>query len=258
MGFKIRKFFSQTDSRMNPTKSENWKTHFKDALRAGEGMASLGGTEFNREMGINYGGEKDALFGGANKFANEKAVAEEKVNQAQAAENERVLLERADASYGVGLNPEAQASASRMNARRAAAQRHVFNTGRQQADQEYATGLSTNRSQLARSGLIGSGVEGQARNDLLAQYFSNINQAQQAGQQAGRDLDTAATQNRLALRSGVRGGQITDTTGLGAEIVGLDSQGSNAGLWENSLGKFLPTAAQQYSNRRLSNAYGAR
>lgn len=206
---------------------------------------------------INAGQKNDALMGGAKKQALTDAAGQEQQTQDRAAANEQNLLERADASFGVGLNPEAQANASRMRARRDAAAQSAFQTGRQSADQDYASSLSDTRATLARAGLTGSGVEGQARNDLLARYFGNITQAQQAGQQAGLNADNQATTSRLALRSGIRGGQITDTTGLGTEIAGLNAQGSNGALWENSIGKFAPVAAQQFANRRLAQAYGS-
>jgi hypothetical protein len=258
MGLKIRKFFSQTDSRLTPKKKENWKNNLKDLVRTGEAAASMGGTEFNRELDINYGGKKDALFGGAKKYKNQQAVIAERARQAEKEKAEADLLTRADAQFGVGLNPEAQANASRMRARRSAATQSTFGAGRQEAEQEYATGLSDTRATLARAGLIGSGVEGQARSDLLARYFGGITEAKQAGEKAGQAVDTGATTSRLALRSGIRGGQITDTTGLGSEIAGLNAQGSNGALWENAIGKFMPVAAQQYGNRRLATAYGSR
>jgi hypothetical protein len=207
-------------------------------------------------FGINYGQKNDAILGGAKAHVNAQAVKDEQANQAAAAANEQNLLSRADAQFGVGLNPEAQANASRARARRAAAVQGAFQTGRSQAENDYATGLTDTRANLARAGLIGSGVEAQSRNDLLAKYFGGITQAQQGAQQVGQQLDTSATTNRLALRGGIRGGQITDTTGLGSEIAGLNAQGSNGSLWENASGKFLPVAAQQYSNRRLAQAYG--
>ena len=206
---------------------------------------------------IGVGGKKDALFGGAKKEANRQAGIEEKAAQDKAAANEQMLLGRADSAYGIGLNPEAQANASRMAARRAAAENNAFSSGQQQADQEYSTGLSDVRGNLARSGTLGGGTEAQAKNDLMARYFGTINQAQQAGQQAARGVDTAATTNRLALRAGVRGGKITDATGLGSEIAGLDSQGSNGNLWASSAGKFLPTAAGIYANNSVAKAYGS-
>jgi hypothetical protein len=202
-------------------------------------------------------GEKDdPVLGGAKAEAARKAAIEEKAAQDKAAANEQMLLGRADAAYGIGLNPEAQANASRMAARRAAAEKNAFTAGQQQADQEYASGLSDVRGNLARSGTLGGGSEAQAKNDLMARYFGTINQAQQAGQQAGQGIDTTATTNRLALRAGVRGGKITDATGLGSEIAGLDSQGSNGNLWASSAGKFLPTAAGMYANNSMANAYG--
>jgi hypothetical protein len=208
-------------------------------------------------MGMNPGQKNDSIFGGARKEANRQAAIEEKAAQDKAAANEQMLLGRADSAYGIGLNPEAQANASRMAARRAAAEKNAFTAGQQQADQEYSTGLSDVRGNLARSGTLGGGSEAQAKNDLMARYFGTINQAQQAGQQAARGVDTAATTNRLALRAGVRGGKITDATGLGSEIAGLDSQGSNGNLWASSAGKFLPTAAGMYANNSLAKAYGS-
>lgn len=205
---------------------------------------------------INAGQKNDALLGGAHHEAVAKAAGEEREAQAKAAANEANLLERADSTYGVGLNPEAQANASRMRVRRDAATNRAFSSAREAADQDYATGLSDTRANLARSGLTGSGVEGQAKSDLLAKYFGQIAQGQQGAQQVGQQLDTGATTSRLALRGNIRGGQITDTTGLGAEIAGLNAQGSNAGIWDTAAGKFLPTAAQSFSNNRLSQAYG--
>ncbi len=283
MGFKLKKFFSgenvrkklrpvaavstfgisevdpgaESITRTGSVNSGHIKTGLKRGVREGEAVATVGGSELNRNQGINYGGKNDALFGGAKKYQNSLAVADAKERQAAQEKNEANLLERANAQFGVGLNPEAQANASRMRARRDAAARGAFGAGRQEAEQEYASGLSDTRATLARAGLTGSGVEGQARNDLLARYFGGITQAQQAGAKAGQAVDTGATTSRLALRSGIRGGQITDTTGLGSEIAGLNAQGSNGALWENSVGKFLPVAAQQYGNRRLANAFGS-
>ena len=216
----------------------------------GMAVRGLGGGDFTA-------GEKDdPIFGGAKKEAGRQAAIEEKAYQDKAAADESKLLDRADSAYGVGLNPEASANASRMAARRAAAESNAFSSGQQQADQEYSSGLSDVRGNLARSGTLGGGTEAQAKNDLMARYFGTINQAQQAGQQAARGVDTAANTNRLAIRAGIRGGKITDATGLGSEIAGLDSQGSNSNLWASSAGKFLPTAANMYQNNAMANAYG--
>lgn len=206
---------------------------------------------------VNVGQKNDALFGGAKKEAAKQAAVEEKAAQAKAAADEASLLDRADSAYGIGLSPEAQANASRMNARRAAAENNAFTSGQQQADQEYSQGLSDVRGNLARSGTLGGGAEGQARNDLMTRYFGTMNQAQQAGNQAGLGVTNRANTNRLALRQGVRGGQITDATGLGSEIAGLDAQGSNSNLWASSMGNFLPTAAGAYKNNKIGQAYGS-
>ena len=220
------------------------------------GASTFGATEINRKAEINPGGKRDALFGGAHKIQMAEATAAEQERLDQEAKNEQGLLDRADASYGVGLSPEALANASRMRARRMAATTGVEGAARREAEDDYSTGLSDTRATLARAGLIGSGVEGQARSDLLARYFGGITKAQQAGAVAGQQFDTQGNQARQAIRTGIRGGQITDTTGLRTEIGGLDAQGSNGALWTSAMGKFAPVAANNYANNRLARAYG--
>jgi hypothetical protein len=184
------------------------------------------------------------------------AVAAERERLAEQQRKEDDLLQRADAQYGVGLSPEAQANASRMAARRTAATERAFGDSRAQANQQYANGLSDTRATLARAGLIGSGVEGQARGDLLSRYFGDITAGQQNAQQLAQGMQADATQQRLGLRGDIRGGQITDTTGLGTQIAGLNAQGSNGAMWERAAGQFLPVAAGIYKNRTIGDAYG--
>lgn len=211
----------------------------------------------NRKANIQPGEKNDALWGGAHSAQMAEATADEQVRLDQMAANEQGLLDRADASFGVGLSPEALANASRMRARRSAATTGAFEAGRGEAERDYSTGLSDSRATLARAGLIGSGVEGQTRSDLLARYFGGITKAQQAGAVAGQQFDTQGSQARSAIRTGIRGGQITDTTGLRTEIGGLDAQGSNGALWSNAMGKFMPVAANNFANNRLAKAYGS-
>lgn len=237
--------------------SGNFKTDAMRALKVSGALVSAGGTALNDTQGINYGQKNDAILGGAKKAANAKAAAEEQAHQDQMEHTRQGLLTQADASFGHGMSPEAQANASRQAARREAAMRSAFTTGRDAAEGEYSSGLTDTRAQLARSGLNGSGMEAQARGDLLARYFGKIAGAKQDEQQAGQNFDNSATTSRLGLRKAVQGGQITDTTGLSTELAGIQAQGSNANLWANVGGQFAPAAAGNFANNRLARAYGS-
>ena len=202
------------------------------------------------------GQKNDAIFGGANKVSNAEAGRKEAQHQAEVTANRDSLLASTDANFGVGLSPEAQSNASRLGGRRAAAINDAFNTGRGAAENSYANDLSDVRANLARAGLNGSGMEGQAKSDLLSRYFGQIAGAIANSQQTGVNFDNAATTGRLGIRQNVQGGQITDTTGLASGIAGLQAQGSPTNIWGNSIGQFAQSAANQYANNRLSNAYG--
>jgi len=204
---------------------------------------------------INPGGKNDALFGGANKAQTAQAQKDEQAAQDIQTGRTNDLLQRADASYGVGLSPEARANSSRLTARRTALTNDALTTAKGAADTNYGQDLSEQRASLARAGLTGSGMEAQGRSDLLARYFGQIQGAQQGAQQAGARFDTGNTQARLGLRTGIRGGQITDTSGLSTEIAGLTAQGSNPALWSNIIGQGAQSGATAYSNRKLAAAY---
>lgn len=204
---------------------------------------------------INPGGRNDALFGGQRKADTIQAEKDEQIAQDVQTGKTNQLLERADASFGVGLSPEARANASRMAARRTSLTNDALATAKGSADANYGQDLSESRANLARAGLIGSGVDAQNRSDLLAQYFGKIQGAQQGAQQTGSQFDAGNNQNRLAVRSSIRGGQIVDPSGLSTEIAGLQSQGSNPSLWSNAIGQGASAGATAFGNRRLAGAF---
>lgn len=205
---------------------------------------------------IGPGQKNDSLFGGASKAATEQTRARQEA--AQAEENARTddLLARANANYGVGLTPEARANDARLQAEKATGERDALATAKSTADTGYQSALTSQRADLARSGQIGSGTDAQQRSSLLAQYFGSMTDAQKAAQTAGQTFDAQNNQNRLALRQGIQGGQITDATGLATQIGGLNAQGSGSTLWANILGQGATAGANAFGNNQLAQAFG--
>lgn len=236
--------------------SGNFGQDVKKAGRLTGDLVSGGPASLLDNTKMNPGQKNDALFGGSSTYQAQQTRARQEA--AQAEENARTddLLARANANYGVGLTPEARANDARLSAEKTTGERDALATAKNTADTGYQSALTQQRADLARSGQIGSGTDAQQRSSLLAQYFGSMTDAQKAAQTAGQKFDTENNQNRLALRQGIQGGQITDATGLSTQIGGLNAQGSGSTLWANILGQGASAGANAFSNNQLAQAFG--
>jgi hypothetical protein len=232
-------------------------------------QGGLTGSLQGSATGLMQGGIAGAIIGGAvggttgglagrksyedQQAANDALTAETNAQNARAARTQG-LLDQAGASFGVGLTPEAKANARMLETQKASGQQSLFDASRAASDADYSQGLSSTRANLARAGLTGSGMESQARTDLLARNFGQTNQAQQNAVMAGTQFDANNAQGLAKLRQQIRGGDLIDTTGVRTEIAGLKNQGSNDALWSSFLGKAMPTAANSFSSYSQAKA----
>ena len=200
-------------------------------------------------------GKNDYLMGGRKAYKEQQAYEEEQAAAAKQAAQLKALADQANAAYGIGNTNEAQANAARIRANRNATLANVYQSNADAADSTYSTGLTNNRIQMARSGTLGSGQDQQARSNLLAQRYANLSGAQQQASSAGDSLANTQLQQRLNLLQGIRGGQITDTTGVRNEIAGYRNSGSLGTQATNLAGGILQTMPNMYSSYKLAQAY---
>ena len=212
----------------------------------GSAAGAVGGAIIGGVIGGTTGG-----LAGRKSYEDDQAAKDAQIDETNAqnasAARTQGLLDQAGAGYGVGLTPEAKANARLLETQKTSGQQALFDASRAASDADYSQGLSSTRANLARAGLTGSGMESQARTDLLAKNFGQTNQAQQNAVMAGTQFDANNAQGLAKLRQQIRGGDLIDTTGVRTEIAGLKNQGSNDALWSSFLGQALPTAANSFS-----------
>lgn len=203
---------------------------------------------------IEPGDNQDQLFGGAKRLATQNARDSEAAGVKQQQENEGRLIDQTNSLFGVGQTPDAIANRQTIANTGDRLGQGTLESGLSSADQQYSQGLTSGRAQLARAGLIGSPVQGQLMADLGTQRTASVLGAQTAAQQARQRLTNQNMNQRLGLISNIRGGQVTDTTGLNTTIAGLNGQSGGGSIAGNVVGSFLPQAANAYSNQAQTAA----
>lgn len=206
---------------------------------------------------LEAGGRNDSIFGGAKSAALKKAQASEQAQLTQQQQNEQNLINQANATYGVGQSPTALQNRQTLSNLSGQVGNANLASGLSAADANYQSSLTSGRGALARAGLLNSPAQGQLLADVGTQHTSDVLGAQTGGQQAQQTLADQQMQQRLGLVSQIRGGQVTDTTGLNSQIAALGAQSTGANVAGNVIGSFLPQAAGTVSNRAQVQAAGS-
>jgi len=196
-------------------------------------------------------GEKYDNWQGQNAYKEQQALQEEDARNKAAQAQETNLLNQNSANFGEGFNANATQNAARINAQRTALSQNAQQQGLNEADNVYQAGTTGNRIRQANSGTFGSGVDAQARNDLLGDYYNRIAGASNAGTNAGRGFDTNLQGQKSRIAGAIKNGQVTDATGMSYDAATL----GNTNAYGTAVGASAGGLASGYSANLLNGAY---
>lgn len=199
------------------------------------------------------GDKHDDVFHGADTYRDNRATQlETRRQQAGQARQDNLLNQNAE-NFGEGFSGNATQNAARINAARTSTANNTLKAGLTDADNSYQAGLTGNRVRQANSGTFGSGVDAQARNNLLSDYYSRIAGANASAANAGQAFDTNLQSKKNQLSGAIKGGQITDTTGMAYDAASL----GNTNAYANAAGNSVGQIAGGVSSNLLSRSYNS-
>lgn len=214
--------------------------------------ANIGAGYQGAHQGQMAPGERyDEVAGGANAFGAQEALQNEAARQKAAQDKEDNLLSQNAANFGEGFSGNATQNAARINSQRTALSQNAQQQGLNEADNAYQAGTTGNRIRQANSGTFGSGVDAQARNDLLGDYYNRVAGASNAGTNAGRGFDTNLQGQKSRIAGAIKNGQVTDATGMSYDAATL----GNTNAYGTAVGASAGGLASGYSANLLNGAY---
>ena len=231
---------------------------------SGAGAGSAISPGWGTAIGAVVGAGTGALAGNATYEQQLQAKKDQQSQEALAGQQQRDIeakIAAARTAFGQGTGPASLANSQRLKDYQNQLWRSNYEGALGQAESQYSGGLSSTRQQLARAGLLGSGMEGMAIGNLQQQLLGGRMGAATGANQAQQQFQTGQSQQLAGLESAIRGGGTVSPeqlAGLQNNVSYMKNAASPTMAWQTAGGDISQQLASGYASGQMANAYGRR